>query len=120
MLLSGRNSTAKSSKREKDESSALSNQPWVYFPEAFLASGAMPFDNSAGWIGLAVALIALPAMEIVKVLALSFLLMIDVMLHAVRSEVRDVFLSEPHGGSRGLCIRSAPAASALPLTKPQI
>ena len=41
-------------------------------------------------------------------------------LYSARPGLRDVLLSEPQGASRGLCIRSAPAASALPLTKPQI
>ena len=35
------------------------------------------------------------------------------------SRLRHVLWCEPQGASRGLCIRSAPAASALPLTKPQ-
>ncbi len=42
------------------------------------------------------------------------------LLYSARAGLRDVLLSEPQGNSRGLCIRSAPAASALPLTKPQI
>ena len=41
-------------------------------------------------------------------------------IYSARPGLRDVLLSEPQGDSSGLCIRSAPAASALPLTKPQI
>ena len=41
-------------------------------------------------------------------------------LYSARPGLRDVLFSEPQGASRGLCILSAPAASALPLTKPQI
>ncbi len=40
--------------------------------------------------------------------------------YSARPGLRDVLLSEPQGVSGGLCIRSAPAASALPITKPQI
>ena len=40
-------------------------------------------------------------------------------LYFARPGLRDELLSEPQGASRGLCIRSVPAASALPLTKRQ-
>jgi hypothetical protein len=40
-------------------------------------------------------------------------------LYSARPGLRDLLLSELQGASRGLCIRLVPAASALPLTKPQ-
>ena len=42
----------------------MSNLPWS-FPGAFLAAGGVTIEPSSGWVGLAVALIALSAMEIV-------------------------------------------------------
>ncbi len=43
----------------------MSNFVFVGFPELILSAGAIPADPSTGWLGLAIALIALSAMEIV-------------------------------------------------------